>query len=66
LLPARVNLRTAGCRPYRARHRSYCDCIFIHSSGVVPKAAARRMAMAAEIPALPLSTRETVTRVIRR
>ena len=37
-----------------------------HSSGEVPKAAARRRAMAAEIPALPFSTRDRVTRVTRR
>jgi hypothetical protein len=40
--------------------------MFIHNSGVVPKAAASRIAMDAEIPALPLSTRESVTRVIRK
>jgi len=61
-----VNLRTAGRRACRARHKSYCGCIFIHSSGVVPRAGASRMAMAAEIPALPLSPRESVTRVVRR
>jgi len=32
--------------------------MFIHNSGVVLNAAASRMAMAADIPALPLSTRE--------
>ena len=32
--------------------------MFIHSSGVLPRAAASRMAMAAEIAALPLSRRE--------
>src|ERR1700686_1663416 len=61
-----ANLRTAGCFAFRAFHKSYCDCMFIHNSGVVPKAAARRIAMDAEIPALPLSTRESVTRVIRK
>jgi hypothetical protein len=60
-----ANLRTAGCFPFRALHKSYCDCMFIHNSGVVPKAPARRIAMDAEIPALPLSTREWVTLVIR-
>jgi hypothetical protein len=60
------DLRVTGWRVRRARHKSYCDCIFIHSSRVVPRAAARGMAMAAEIPALPLSTGESVTRVIRR
>ena len=45
-----ANLRTAGCRTCLARQRSYCDCMFIHSSGEVTQAAARRRAMAAEIP----------------
>src|ERR1700731_508229 len=61
-----ANLPTDGCLAFRALHRSYCDCMLIHNSGVVPKAAARRIAMDAEIPALPLSTRERVTRVIRK
>jgi|SRR5580704_1496087 hypothetical protein len=61
-----ANLRTAGCLAFRALHKSYCVCMFIHNSGVVPKAAARRIAMDAEIPALPFSTRERVTRVIRK
>ena len=61
-----ANLRTDGCLAFRALHKSYCDCMLIHNSGVVPKAAARRIAMDAEIPALPLSTRERVTRVIRK
>jgi len=50
----------------RPRQRSYCDCIFIHNSGVVPKATASRIAIAAEIPALPFSTRDSVTRVTRK
>ena len=61
-----ANRRTAGCFTCRAFHKSYWDCMFIHNSGVVPKADPRRIAIAAEIPALPLSTRESVTRVIRR
>ncbi len=40
--------------------------MFIHNSGVVPKAAASRIAIAAEIPALPFNTRDSVTRVTRR
>jgi len=53
-----ANLRTDGCFAFRALHKSYRDCMFIHNSGLVPKAAARRIAMAAEISALPLSTRK--------
>src|SRR5258706_11821672 len=40
-----------------SRLRSYCDCMFIDSSGVVPKATAIRMGMAAEIPAFCLEHR---------
>jgi hypothetical protein len=40
--------------------------MFIQSSGVVPKAAASRCAMLAEIPDLLFNTRERVTRVTRR
>ena len=61
-----ANLRAASCRTWRARQRSYCNRMFIHSSGEVPRADTRRRAMAAEIPDLPFSTRERVTRVTRR
>src|SRR5579863_1926946 len=61
-----ANLRTAGCRACLARHKSYCACMFIHNSADVPRAAAKRMAIAAEIPDLPFSTRDKVTRVTRR
>src|SRR4030081_823903 len=57
---------TTGCRPRLACQRSYLDCIFIQSSAEVPKAADSRRAILAEIPALPLSTRDKVTREIRR
>jgi hypothetical protein len=60
------DLRVTGWRVRRAHHKSYCDYIFIHSSGVIPRAAASRMATAAEIPALLLGTHESVTRVVGR
>src|SRR5258708_28491538 len=61
-----VNLHTAGCRAGCTRQRSYWDCLFIHSSGVVPRAAASRIAMASEISAFTFRTRDKVTHVTRR
>ncbi len=40
--------------------------MFIQNSAEVPSAAANRIAMFAEIPALPFNTRDRVTRVILR
>jgi hypothetical protein len=60
------NGRTVGCRLFLARQSSCWACIFIQRSGEVPKAAASRRAMLAEIPDLPLSTRDRVTRVTRK
>ncbi len=60
------NLRTTGWRLRLARQRSYWACMFIHNSGEVPRAAASRRAMFADIPALPFNTRDSDTRLIRR
>jgi len=49
-----------------SRQRSYCACMLTQNSADVPKAAARRRAMPAEIPAFPLRTRDRVTRVTPR
>ena len=49
-----------------ACQRSYCPCMPIHSSGVVPRASATRNAKSAEIPARPLRTRDSVTRETAR
>ncbi len=49
-----------------ACQRSYCDCIFIQSSGVVPRASERLRAISAEIPELPFRMRERVARVTPR
>src|ERR1035441_2580684 len=53
----RILLRLRTCQ------RSYCACMRNQTSGEeVPKAAARRTAISGETAALPLRTREKVTR----
>jgi hypothetical protein len=55
------------CRLWKIKGGPAPDCIFIHGSGVVPRAAVSRMAMAAEIPALLMSTgASSVTRIRKR
>ena len=53
-------------RRWEACHRSYCVCMPIQSSGLVPRASASFSAMSAEIPALPFKMRDRATRVTPR
>jgi hypothetical protein len=54
---------TLARRRFDACHRSYCPCIPIHNSGLVPSASESRKAISADIPALPLSMRDRAARV---
>ena len=53
-------------RFFAACARSYCDCIPVHSSGLVPRTSERRNARSAEIPTLPFRMRESDARVTPR
>src|SRR5581483_8234382 len=63
---AAMSLLIFGRRFFDACHRSYCDCMPTHSSGLVPRASDSRNAISAEIPALPLRMRDNATRVTPR
>jgi hypothetical protein len=62
-LAAVAKCGTLARRRFDACHRSYCACIPIHNSGLVPSASESRKAISADIPALPLRMRDRVARV---